>query len=63
MARAIIQLLYESFPDRVISRFDDQNWPRRLYDLTSLNFFLWNFLKSTVYVNKPTTLRKLFLRI
>lgn len=26
-----------SFPDRVISRFGDQNWPARSYDLTPLD--------------------------
>lgn len=54
-ARETIQLLHESFPGRVISRFGDQNWPPRSCDLTPLDFFLWGFLKSKVYANKPTT--------
>ncbi|XP_078032646.1 uncharacterized protein LOC144467630 [Augochlora pura] len=54
-ARETIQLLHESFPGRVISRFGDQNWPPRSCDLTPLDFFLWGFLKSKVYINKPTT--------
>ncbi|KYN38913.1 hypothetical protein ALC56_06702, partial [Trachymyrmex septentrionalis] len=29
------------------------------YDLTPLDFFLWGYLKSQVYVNKPTTTRAL----
>lgn len=53
--RETIQLLHESFPGRVISRFGDQNWPPRSCDLTPLDFFLWGFLKSKVYAIKPTT--------
>ena len=44
---------------RVLSRFGDQNWPPRSCDLTPLDFFLWGYLKSKVYVNKPTTTRAL----
>ena len=50
-----IQLLYETFPDRVLSRFGDQNWSPKSCDLTPLDFFLWDYLKSKVYVNNPTT--------
>lgn len=32
-----------------------QNWPPTLYDLTPLVLFLWGYLKSKVYTNKPTT--------
>ena len=55
IANETIQLLHETFPGRVLSRFDDQNWPPRLCDLTPLDFFLWGYLKSKVYVNNPTT--------
>lgn len=58
-ARETIQLLHQSFPGRVISRFGDQNWPPRSCDLTPLDFFLWGFLKSMVYANKPTTTQAL----
>ncbi|CAK9827661.1 hypothetical protein ANTRET_LOCUS5336 [Anthophora retusa] len=54
-ARETIQLLHESLPSRVISRFGDKNWPPRSCDLTPLDFFLWGFFKSKVYANKPTT--------
>ena len=50
-----IQLPHETFPGRVLSRFGDQNWPPRSCDLTPLDFFLWGYLKSKVYVNNPTT--------
>ncbi|XP_018359883.1 PREDICTED: uncharacterized protein LOC108759083 [Trachymyrmex cornetzi] len=58
-ARETIQLLHETFPGRVLSRFGDQNWPPRSCDLTPLDFFLWSYLKSKVYVNKPTITRAL----
>ena len=31
----------------------DQNWPRRSCDLTPCDFFVWWFVKSRVYANKP----------
>ena len=45
-ANETIRLLHETFPGRVFSRFGDQNWPPRFCDLTSLDFFLWGYLKS-----------------
>ena len=54
-----IQLPHETFPDRVLSRFGDQNWSPRSCDLTPLDFFLWGYLKSKVYVDNPTTSRAL----
>ncbi|CAK9804715.1 hypothetical protein ANTQUA_LOCUS4205 [Anthophora quadrimaculata] len=56
--RETIQLLHEPFPGRVISRFGDQNMPRSC-DLTSLDFFLWSFLKFKVYANKSTIIHVL----
>ena len=48
---------YRTFP--VLFRFGDQNWPPRSCDLTPLDFFLWGYLKSKVYVDNPTTTRAL----
>jgi hypothetical protein len=36
----------------VISRFGDTEWPPRSPDLTAPDF-LWGYLKSKVYANKP----------
>ena len=47
------------FPQWVISRFSDVPWPPRLLDLTAQNFFLWVYLKSKVYSNRPTDLHTL----
>ncbi|GFW50880.1 transposable element Tc3 transposase [Trichonephila clavipes] len=52
----IIDLLKDTFGDRLISRFGPVNWPPRSCDLTPLNYFLWGYVKSLVYVDKPQTL-------
>ncbi|GFU66894.1 transposable element Tc3 transposase [Trichonephila clavipes] len=49
-ARATIDLLKDTFGDRLISRFGPVNWPPRSFDLTPLDYFLW------VYVDTPQTL-------
>ncbi|GFW68807.1 uncharacterized protein TNCV_3640211 [Trichonephila clavipes] len=40
-ARATIDLLKDTFGDRLISRFGPVNWPPRSCDLTPLDYFLW----------------------
>ncbi|GFT18994.1 hypothetical protein TNCV_3212281 [Trichonephila clavipes] len=39
-ARATIDLLKDTFGDRLISRFGPVNWPPRSCDLTPLHYFL-----------------------
>ncbi|GFT31929.1 uncharacterized protein TNCV_3467971 [Trichonephila clavipes] len=39
--RATIDLLKDTFGDRLISRFGPVNWPPRPCDLTPLDYFLW----------------------
>ncbi|GFV46872.1 putative DD41D transposase [Trichonephila clavipes] len=55
-ARATIDLLKDAFGDRLISPFGSVNWPPRSCDLTPLDFFLWGYVKSLVYADKPQTL-------
>ncbi|GFW46728.1 uncharacterized protein TNCV_2980841 [Trichonephila clavipes] len=55
-ARATIDLLKDTFGDRLISRFGPVNWPPRSCDLIPLDYFLWGFVKSLVYADKPQTL-------
>ncbi|GFV20088.1 transposable element Tc3 transposase [Trichonephila clavipes] len=55
-ARATIDLLKDTFGDRLISRFEPVNWPPRSCDLTPLDYFLWGYVKSLVYADKPQTL-------
>ncbi|GFV37600.1 hypothetical protein TNCV_4982221 [Trichonephila clavipes] len=55
-ARATIDLLKDTFGDRLISRFGPVNWPPRSCDLTPLDYFLWGYVKSLVFADKPQTL-------
>ncbi|GFV56965.1 uncharacterized protein TNCV_1678461 [Trichonephila clavipes] len=55
-ARATIDLLKYTVGDRLISRFGPVNWPPRSCDLTPLDYFLWGYVKSLVYADKPQTL-------
>lgn len=52
-------LLHTTFQDRVISRNRTQTLSLISCDLTSLDFFLWGYIKSKVYVNKPQALEEL----
>ncbi|GFW09129.1 putative LOC100569746 [Trichonephila clavipes] len=47
-ARATIDLLKDTFGDRLISRFGPVNWPPSSCDLTPLDYFLWGYVKSLV---------------
>ncbi|GFW84016.1 uncharacterized protein TNCV_1661851 [Trichonephila clavipes] len=44
-ARATIDLLKDTFGDRLISRFGPVNWPPRSCDLIPLDYFLWGYVK------------------
>ncbi|GFV50588.1 uncharacterized protein TNCV_3122851 [Trichonephila clavipes] len=55
-ARATIDLLKDTFGDSLISSFGPVNWPPRSCDLTPLDYFLWGYVKSLVYADKPQTL-------
>ncbi|GFT25487.1 DUF4817 domain-containing protein [Trichonephila clavipes] len=54
--RATIDLLKNTFDERLISRFGPMNWPPRSCALTPLDYFLWGCVKSLVYADKPQTL-------
>lgn len=58
-ARATMDQLRELFPQKLISRFGDIAWPPRSPDLTPMDFFLWGYLKSKVYVNTPRNIAEL----
>ncbi|GFU23860.1 putative DD41D transposase [Trichonephila clavipes] len=55
-ARATIDLLKDTFGDRLISRCGPVNWPPRPCDLTPLDYFLWGYVKSYVYADNLQTL-------
>ncbi|GFX07788.1 putative DD41D transposase [Trichonephila clavipes] len=44
-ARVTVDLLKDTFGDRLISRFGPVNWPPRSCDLTPLDYFLWSYVK------------------
>ncbi|GFX11387.1 putative transposable element [Trichonephila clavipes] len=54
-AGATIDLLKDTFGDRLILRFGPVNCPPRSSDLTPLDYFLWGYVKSLVYADKPQT--------
>ncbi|XP_050310807.1 uncharacterized protein LOC126746540 [Anthonomus grandis grandis] len=58
-ARATLDLLHEKFNGFIISRGGDVHWPPRSCDKTPLDFFLWGYVKSQVYADKPETIAAL----
>jgi hypothetical protein len=60
-------LLRPHFPDRLIylrgrhglSHLSHLQWPPRSPNLAPCDFFLWGYLKSLVYVDRPRTLAHL----
>ncbi|GFX98242.1 putative DD41D transposase [Trichonephila clavipes] len=55
-ARATIDLLKDTFGDRLILRFVPVNWPPRSCDLTPLDYILWGYVKSLICADNPQTL-------
>ena len=51
-----IDLLKENFREQIISRNGPMNWPPRSCDLTLLDYFLWWYVKSLVYVDRPQSI-------
>ncbi|GFX82311.1 transposable element Tc3 transposase [Trichonephila clavipes] len=59
MAQHVTHLVPQSIYGKtrhLISRFGPVNWPPRSCDLIPLDYFLWGYVKSLVYVDKPQTL-------
>ncbi|GFU62549.1 hypothetical protein TNCV_1313861 [Trichonephila clavipes] len=54
--RAPIDLLKDTFGDRLISRFGPVNWPPRSCDLTPLDYFLLGYVKSMRISHKRLTI-------
>ena len=54
-AKETVNLLRSKFQGRIISRNCEVNWPPRSCNLTHLDYFLWGYMKSTVYANNPKT--------
>jgi len=62
-ARASITVVRQMFPQHVVSRFGDVPWPPCSPDLSACDFFRWGYLKSKVYVRKPSTVDNLKVSI
>ena len=58
-ARISMEFLRETFPGQLISLRGDINWPARSPDLAPCDYFLWGYLKSKVYKDRPQTLEDL----
>ncbi|XP_055308848.1 uncharacterized protein LOC129572772 [Sitodiplosis mosellana] len=56
VSRLSMALLRRQFGEQLISRNGPVKWPPRSCDITPLDFFLWGYLKSKVYANKPATI-------
>lgn len=54
-ANIVKDFLNDTFPNRWIGRGGPVRWPARSPDLTSLDFYLWGYIKDVVYRNAPTT--------
>ena len=55
--------LDKNFNGRWIGRRGSVEWPPRSPDITPLDFFLWGYLKSKVFVNRALTLDELRQKI
>lgn len=49
-------VLRQHFPGRLISLRGDLRWPARSPDLAPCDYFLWGYLKSIVFNDRPRTL-------
>ncbi|GBM78293.1 hypothetical protein AVEN_46994-1 [Araneus ventricosus] len=54
-----MDVLKEMFPKRLVSLRGDISWPARSPDLSPCDYFLWGYLKSKVYKNRPRTTEEL----
>lgn len=58
-SRRSMEVLREMFPGHVISLRGDIGWPARSPDLNPCDYFLWGYLKSKVYINRPQSIEQL----
>ena len=54
-----MSVLREMFPQHVIFCGGDVPWLARSPDLSARDYFLWGYLKSTVFISKPRTIAEL----
>lgn len=57
------EFLNNNFPQRWIGRDGPIHWPARSPDLTPLDYFLWGYVKSLIYKDRPDSTDNLKQRI
>ena len=58
-ARVTMDLLRREFGEDFISRLGPVNWPPRSCDLTSLDYFLWDYVTAHACTGKPASIDEL----
>ena len=58
-----MDLLRSHFGEHFISRLGPVDWPPRSCDITPLDFYLWGYVKSKCFVDKPATIEELEAKI
>jgi hypothetical protein len=58
-SRESMALLREHFPGHIISKRGDAEWTPRSPDRSACHYFVWGYLKSKVYIDKPRILEAL----
>jgi hypothetical protein len=59
----VTDVLNERFPDARIGRGGPIPWPPRSPDLSSIDYFLWWYIKNIVYAEKIRNIQQLQDRI
>ena len=58
-SRRAMGILREMFPGHLISLRGDIGWPARSPDINPCDFFLWGYVKSNVYSDRPKSIEHL----
>ena len=58
-ARETMDLLRSRFGEKFISRLGPVDWPPRSRDITTVDLYLWGYVKSKCFVDKPATIEAL----
>ena len=57
--RSVSRVLEQHFGDCIILRHFPFRWPSRSSDLTPIDFSVWGYMKSKIYICSPQTLSEL----
>ena len=62
-SRLVREYLYASFPNLWLGRLGPVAWPPRSSDLTPLDYYIWDHMKTLVYETKVDSRAELHARI